>query len=215
MSDLQLLTEKYVNLIGPADEATKREYADQVWDLVQLSYAKIGGIKGSGFNSIEDMIKNIPFWKLYITNGVLTVCVLYKDKGGKKTVAIGANTFDKPIGKKQKKGPVTKKSLSILSGILKADISRGYGEFSGPALVMVIKSVGLDALLPYIFTRDEVRKASSKLVEDPVFEDLNENDQKLYSRYPSLASYFYVRELGGAPHLKVMLGTYGAKVTVK
>lgn len=36
----------------------KRKYVDQVWDIIQIAYKKIGGPKGTGFRSKEDMIEN-------------------------------------------------------------------------------------------------------------------------------------------------------------
>lgn len=87
----QTLTEKFINLIGEKDIEKKREYADRVWDILQRSYAKIGGIKGSGFKSKEDMIKNIPFWKIMKSNGKVIAVKLYKDKNGRKSVAGGTD----------------------------------------------------------------------------------------------------------------------------
>ena len=37
----------------------KEKYVDEVWDMLQTAYSSIGGIKGSGFESKEDMIKKI------------------------------------------------------------------------------------------------------------------------------------------------------------
>ena len=49
------------------DSINRREkWVDQAWEMLNKTYAPIGGIKGSGFSSREDMIKNIPFWKLNI-----------------------------------------------------------------------------------------------------------------------------------------------------
>ena len=60
------------------DVSTRRKYAEQVWKILQDAYAPIGGIKGSGFKSIEDMVNNIPFWKLSILNDeVLAVAYQY------------------------------------------------------------------------------------------------------------------------------------------
>lgn len=74
------LNERFVNIFS--DEETKRKYASDVWDILQKSYADIGGIKGSGFKTIDDMVKNIPFWKLSVHDGVVDAVAMYKDKGG-------------------------------------------------------------------------------------------------------------------------------------
>jgi hypothetical protein len=52
-----ILLETYVNLFEPDK---KWKYAQQVWDILQNSYKNAGGLKGSGFESIESMVKNIP-----------------------------------------------------------------------------------------------------------------------------------------------------------
>lgn len=54
----EFLNESYVNLFKP-DE--KKVYADEVYALLQNSYKKVGGLKGSGFNSPDDMVARIPF----------------------------------------------------------------------------------------------------------------------------------------------------------
>jgi len=61
----EFIVENYKNLIGVKSREARLKYADAVWKILQDSYAKIGGIHGSGFESIEDMIEKIPFWKSY------------------------------------------------------------------------------------------------------------------------------------------------------
>ena len=80
--------ESYVNI---SDEESKRKYAQSVWDILQLSYESLGGIKGSGFESIENMISKIPFWKVIKSNNKVVACILYKDKNGRKLVALGSD----------------------------------------------------------------------------------------------------------------------------
>ena len=65
----RFLEERFVNAL-PKDEDLKAKYADKAWELLQKSYAPIGGIKGKGFESKEDMmsgkVKNNPItapWK--------------------------------------------------------------------------------------------------------------------------------------------------------
>lgn len=53
-----LLIERYVNVFS---DAQKKPFASDVWDILSSSYAKIGGIKGSGFESKDSMISKIPF----------------------------------------------------------------------------------------------------------------------------------------------------------
>jgi len=53
---------------------------DQVWNILQSSYASQGGIKGTGFGSKEEMIRKIPFWKIFRRGDQVKVVFLYKDK---------------------------------------------------------------------------------------------------------------------------------------
>jgi len=56
-----LLSEAYINLIG--DDAKKQNYVDAVWNMLQISYERIGGIHDYGFKDKQNMITNINFWK--------------------------------------------------------------------------------------------------------------------------------------------------------
>jgi hypothetical protein len=69
----------------------KEKYVDEVWQILQDSYKYCGGIHGSGFKSKQDMIDNVPFWKLQKKGGKIVACVMYKDKGGRKMVALGSD----------------------------------------------------------------------------------------------------------------------------
>lgn len=113
----QNLNETFVNAFKPEQ---KQKYVDQVWDILQSSYHAIGGIKGTGFNSKEDMIKNVPFWKLGIRGGKVRSVVMYKDKGGRKTVAVGTDR--------------SPESKVLLKDMLRNEFERSFGEKSGPLL---------------------------------------------------------------------------------
>jgi hypothetical protein len=83
------LVEKYINLLSN-DTDLKQRYKDDVYALLQDAYASIGGVKGSGFSSPEDMVRSIPFWKLGFVDGRLVAVVMYKFVDGeRKLVAIG------------------------------------------------------------------------------------------------------------------------------
>ena len=49
--------------------------------MIQKAYADQGGMHGSGFKSPEDMVKNIPMWKLSKKDGKVTSVAMYKDSG--------------------------------------------------------------------------------------------------------------------------------------
>ncbi len=120
MTFLAFITEHFNNLFTPQQ---KQQYAQVVWDMLQTAYAPIGGLKGSGLNSIEDMIENIPMWKVSTRNGQVKAVILYKDRNGRKLIAMATD------------GSVDSKD--ILLNILRAEFRRSYAELSGPALAFV------------------------------------------------------------------------------
>lgn len=184
-----LITERYVNLI--AGDERKQEYADQIYDMLQKAYAKIGGIHGNGFKSPEDMIKNIPFWKFEVKGGVPLACILYKDKGGRKSVAVATNGT--PAGK------------DSLARMMRADVMQGrsYSEKSGPALGFVKKQLSPGVFNATIMTY----KDAQKILDDPIRPAPKDDEE--YKRHPELKGRLYQREIGGEWHTKAMLGTIG------
>ena len=153
-----ILDESYKNIF---DEPTMEKYKQEVWDVLQYSYAKIGGIKGSGFNSPDDMIKNFPMWKLNIQNGKVVFVALYKNKFGRKMCAFGTDGSE--AGKR------------ICREFLKEEIKSGrsWGEISGPALAVCQKHYS-DLLNANLIAPETVKK----MLGDSV----NIIDDKTYSR---------------------------------
>lgn len=192
----QYVNENYKNFIGPGSTPQREKWADQAWDILQKSYAPIGGIKGSGFEYKQDMIAKIPFWKIYTKGDKLVAAVFYKDKGGRKIVAIATDGSD--LGKK------------IVGDIFRASLGVSYGEKSGPALATMMKTVPWEELQNFLLTPAQLSKISGERVV-PVaehgIEKLDEKDKFTYDKFPKLIPYFYVRELGGKTHLKVAMGT--------
>jgi hypothetical protein len=198
------ISENYKNFIGPSSISDREKWVDQVWSILQKSYAPIGGIKGSGFSSKEDMIQNIPFWKLYTKNEKVVAAAFYKDKGGRKSVAIATDGSD--LGKK------------IVGDMFKSSLGVSYGEKSGPALSLMIKSVPWDTLENFMLTPVEVSRISGENVipvEKYGYKKLEEKDKFTYDKFPQLRPYFYVRELGGKMHLKASMGTPNLSIIKK
>ena len=188
------LNERYVNIIN--DEETKRKYAKDVWDILQKSYADIGGIKGSGFGSIDDMIKNIPFWKLSVHNKVVDAVALYKDKGGRKLVATGYNGSE--VGR-----------LAVTE-MARADLQRSYGEKSKGALGSLMKSLPWDVLKNFMLKPKETDKI--KPIKGMDIKDLPDDAQYTLKRYPQLIDYGYLRTIGDEWVFKVSVGTPGKTI---
>jgi hypothetical protein len=191
----ELLSERYTNIIG--DNELKQQYKQAVWDVLQLSYKQVGGIKGSGFSSPDDMVKNIPFWKLAIKGGAVVAVVLYKDNGGRKFVALGTNGTE--VGKR-----------SIVD-MMKNDLNRSYGEVSKAALGVLMKQVPWDVLKHFVKTPEEAKTITGKDDVRPVsevpFNDLSKDAKKTLENYPQLRKYGYLRNIGGDIYFKVLLGT--------
>ena len=200
----EFISETFVNLIG--DDQDKEKYVDEVWDILQKSYKPIGGIGGTGFKNKQDMIDNIPFWKLGVKNGKVVAVNLYKDKGGRKSVAFG--TDGSPA------------SAPIVKEIVAADLKRSFGEKSKAMLGKLMKTVPWDVLEPFLMTPEQAAKANPKKVVTAVSDlkpDEIPDDGKLtLKKYPQLRKYAYTRQLGARPGdeeaFKVMMGTPGLKV---
>ena len=186
-----VLKEHYVNA-PPNDMQTKKKYADEVWDMLNKSYAKVGGLHGSGFSSKEDMIKNIPFWKMITRNGKLVAVILYKDKGGRKRVAMGTD------------GTIEGKQAMIDTNKEEIKMQRSYVEISGPSLSMFLRKIpGFESTcIPY-------RKVSG-IIDDEIKRP-PENDPEIL-KHPELKDYFYQRMIGGSWHTKLMTGKPGVEM---
>jgi len=192
------LNEAFKNFIG--DDPKKYEWVDRVWDILQLSYKPIGGIKGNGFGSKEEMIAKIPFWKIFTRGDDVKVVAMYKDRAGRKGVAYGTDG--------------SAEGMKFLGKIFAADLDKSFTEVSGPLLGFILKSVGFEALEPFFV----VKKASDKIIipdDEYVQQNLSQKDRFTWSKFPKLRPYFYVREIGGKPHLKISIGTGGKTIHPK
>lgn len=108
-----LLFEHFVN---PITITEKEKYVDEVWDILQNSYAKIGGLKTNGLETKEGLVQNTVMWKLMIREGKIKIVFIYKDKAGRKKIATGTD------GSREAKQELIK--------MLKAEFSRSYSEVS-------------------------------------------------------------------------------------
>jgi hypothetical protein len=108
------LFERFVNVF---DEDSKKKYADQVWDILQKSYEKVGGFHSAA--NIEELIAKTGMWKLVVRDGHVYAASLYKDHLGRKSIASGTDGSD--LGK------------SDYNRIAREDVSmqRAWAEVSG------------------------------------------------------------------------------------
>lgn len=117
-----MLLEHYVNL-KTADE--KKEYVDEVWDLLQKAYELAGGFKSA--NSKQHLIDDSSLWKLVRRDGKIVAANLYKDAFGRKMIACATDGSVK--GKQDLK--------KIKSDDLK--LQRAWGEASGKVESLFLK----------------------------------------------------------------------------
>ena len=193
---LKFLREKFINLIG--DDPKKHEYAHEVHSMIQKSYEKAGGIHGSGYKDPHDMVKNIPMWKIKKHQGKIVAAAMYKDKGGRKAVAIGTDGSDH--GK------------SAAAEILKSEIlrKRSFSEKSHSSLSFIKKHIGSDELKKHLIHRDEVHKhLPGEEIRHPPHDDSE------VQRHPEFKDHFYQRKIGNEWHTKVMMGTPGKAIVKK
>tara|TARA_R110000744_G_scaffold351147_1_gene456932 strand:+ start:37 stop:639 length:603 start_codon:yes stop_codon:yes gene_type:complete len=189
----RLITEKFQNLFHK-DE--KEQHSEAVWDMLQKSYAKIGGIKGSGFESAKAMTEKIPFWKIAFKNGVPKAVVMYKDKGGRKTVAMGTDG--------------TPEGLKLFKSILREDMNRSWGEYSKALLSIIMKLVSWSELKKYVVDPKSIKDAVPIGADE--LTKLDARQKQVLAKYPQLKKWGYFREIGGEVLFKVAFGTMNKRI---
>ena len=124
-----MINEHFLTLTKKED---MKKYGEEVWDILQKSYAYIGGI--AGVNSIDDVIDDTDMWKLVRRNGKITAMKAYKfKKGGRKANCGGSD------GTEQGKKDIMK--IYQEDGMCKD--RKQYGEYSGKAVSAVLKTGGI------------------------------------------------------------------------
>lgn len=193
------LTEGFTNAL-PHDITTKERWVDDVWNMLQTTYKSIGGIKGSGFSSKEDMIKNIPMWKMSTLKGKLVAVVMYKDKGGRKAVAAGTDGSRAGILKYKE--------------MVKSEFERSFGEKSKAALNATMKMIPWERLENFTLTPAAAAKALGKKVTaiKDYKGEIPEDGKLSLEKYPQLKEYAYIRQIAGTDTFKVAFGTPGLEI---
>jgi hypothetical protein len=189
------ISEGYLNIFNSVQ---KEKYAEEAYSQLQNAYRKVGGLKGSGFETPFDMINNIPFWKIKLdANGRILAAAYYKDKEGRKRVAVSSD------------GTVTGKR--ILADIIVSDLKHGraYAEQSGSSLRFLVSQIGYDGVKKYVLPIAKV----SQIIPDEI-RDTPEDDVEVIN-HPELAEYFYQRKIGGHWHTKIAIGTPSIKMKEK
>ena len=193
-AEFRFLNETFVNLL-PSHEEQKKKHAKEVFDMIHKSYESQGGIKGSGFNSPEDMVKHIPMWKIHKKDGKIKSVAMYKDAEGRKRVALGTDGSDE--GK------------ASASQVVTADLhkARAHMEVSGKSLLFLKKHVDLKPHLHSYESAQEFHKKRGDTISRP-----KEDDPEVV-RHPEFKDHFYTRDIQGHQHTKLMIGTRGKHIT--
>jgi hypothetical protein len=187
MKATEFLTERFFNAINTND---KTKYAQVIWDMIQRSYAEIGGIHGSGFNNIEDMINSNYMFKVGLSAGTPVMATIYKNKdGSRKKVAMGTDGSEE--------------GLAMAKQTLKAELSTGraYGEFSGAVFGAAKKLYPPDVLKPMLVPAANVAAMIGKRIEPGAGSDMRTTGAN-----DPYEAYYYQRIIGGEMHTKVAYG---------
>ena len=191
----RLITEKFQNLFRK-DE--REQHSEAVWDMLQQSYARIGGLKGSGFESAKAMIEQIPFWKIAFKNGVPKAVILYKDKVGRKSVAMA--TDGTPAG------------VKLFKSMLREEMNRAWGEYSKSVLSVVMKLVPWSELKKYVIDPRSIKDAVPFSAAD--LPKLDSRQKQVLAKYPQLEEWGYFRVIGREVLFKVAFGTKDKSIKI-
>ena len=192
----QFLAESIYNFVG--NSAEKELHKTAVYDLVQKAYEPIGGIKGNGFNSADDMVSNIHMWKIHKKDGAIKAAVLYKKTPqGRKRVAVASDGSAE--GKKK------------LGEMMTADYKQGrsHGEISGGSLKFLKKQIHVKDFANSFEEAQKYHAVNGDKIHRPP------KDDPEVLAHPELANHFYQRELGGKLHTKLLVGSVGADFHTK
>ena len=187
------LIEKITNLL-PRHEKLKAHHAPEVHRMLQKAYEPVGGLHGNGFKDHADMVKNVHMWKIHHTGGKVKAALMYKEKHGRKMVAMASDGSDE--GK------------AALAKTIKHDIvnKKAHAEVSGPALHFLKKQI--PDLHKHAMNMKQVRAVNpgEKLRKPPA-------DDPEIARHPEMKKHFYQRQIGGQWHTKLAVGHPGNTIT--
>ena len=83
----EFLIERVVNAFTVQD---KQAHAQEVWDMLQKSYAAVPGGFGTA-DSVEELINKSALWKMVRRDGHITAIGIYRDQHGRKSIAAGTD----------------------------------------------------------------------------------------------------------------------------
>lgn len=176
----EFLVERVINL-HTFDE--KLPYADQVWDMLQRSYKKIGGFKSA--DSPRDLANDPGYWKLVRRNGKITALGIYKKSPATKNFKTIASATETELNPETGEYKATERGLKDYNKIKIEDIraKRSWAEVSGPAEKLMIRSGATPIDNKY-----------AELLTGKKILDLDSD------------GFHYTRLIQGEPHRKIIVG---------
>jgi hypothetical protein len=179
----EILTERVLNLHTPEEKA---KYVDQIWDLLQKAYSKIGGFKSA--SSKEELIANPGYWKAVKRGDKITAVNLYRKVPQTSTFKVYASGAEAELDHVTNRYQATKLGKHDYLQIKKADVTqkRSWAEVSGPAEKLAIRNGA----------KPIPNKYAAYLSGKEILE-LNPD------------GYHYTRLIMGEPHEKIMYGFVG------
>lgn len=183
MTPKKILTERVLNLHTVEE---KEQYVDVIWDLLNKSYAKLGGFKSA--SSKEELLDIPGYWKVIKRGPDVTAVALYRKTSTTSTVksyASGTETVFNPSTNTYR--PTTRGKHDYLL-IKKEDVTqkRAWTEASGP----------VEALMNKLGANPIPNKFAAFLT-----------GKEILSYSPD--GYHYTRLIQGIPHEKMIFGFIG------
>ena len=182
---IELVNEHFITLWYDKieDKDKKQKYAKEVYDMVEQSYAYIGGLAGcKNYNDfvkqyVEDVEGDNLIWKLVRRSNKITAIKIYATKrGGRKGVVMATD------GTEQGKKDVAK----ILEEDYKLKERNAWNEVSGKALGAALKNRALP------------------LPNYAIYELMPDKDPKMFRMRDD--GFFYDRLIKGEWHTKICVG---------
>ncbi len=179
----EFLTERVLNL---HTQEQKAQYADEVWDMLQKAYAKMGGFKSA--TSKEEIIEIPGYWKLIRRGSEITAVNLYKQSSHTKNLKTYASAAQVHIDPETNEYKATPQGLADYTKLKNEDLKmkRGWAEVSG----------GAEKTAKRIGAKPVPNKFAQYLTGKEIFE-LDPD------------GYHYTRLIQGKPHKKIIYGFIG------
>ena len=178
-----IFLEHYVTLFNDneKDFMKKKEYLDQVWDVLQKSYAPIGGM--ANMSEPEDLLDADLGWKMVTRGGKVVAVTIYKIQGKTRKIIAGGTD-----GTKQGKEDFYKMCAEEVKRIER----NSWAEVSGSMEGVFLFKLGATPIPVEI---------SNKILQDKG-KDIISNDKD---------GFHYTRNIGGKPYEKIMFGNVPEK----